>query len=283
MAKAIRVVLQILIFGGLFVGDLVGYRELGKTLTDTLRLQCFPLAVRLVKGEGEFPEGTRRPSLLNMRVTMCQGFAMSRRIGWTVGLTVEDMKCVPNLIAYGFAELEDPRVFLEAFRAMNYYETDEIAEKALSTMPTLEPGKYRGIAISPLAWTKIEPDLVMAYCNSAQAMRLIQATVYKTGERITTPLSGLGASCLEGVLRTFLTKKPGLVIPGAGDRVFGTTQDDEVIFTMPKEMILDIVSSLKKAGYEKGVRYPLPVSIMEPMMVPDAWMMLNEKLKRKIL
>jgi uncharacterized protein (DUF169 family) len=259
------------------------YRELGKTLTDTLRLQCFPLAIKLVKGEGEFPEGTRRPSLLNMRVTMCQGFAMSRRIGWTVGLAVEDMKCVPNLIAYGFTELEDPKAFWEAFRAMNYYETDEVAEKALSTMPTLEPGKYVGTAISPLAWTRIEPDLAMVYCNSAQAMRLIQATVYKTGERVTTPLSGFGASCLEGVLRTFLAKKPGLVIPGAGDRVFGTTQDDEVVFTMPREMIGDVVGSLRKAGYEKGVRYPIPVSVMEPQMVPDAWIMLNGKLKRKIL
>lgn len=284
MVKAIRTQLQILSFwGDCLVEGLDGYRELGKNLVDVLRLQCFPLAVRFVKSEGEFPEGAKRPSFLNMRVTMCQGFAMSRRIGWTVGLTVEDMKCVPNLIAYGFAELEDPKAFLEAFRAMNYYETDEITEKALSTMPTLEPGKYVGIAVSPLAWTKIEPDLVIAYCNSAQAMRLIQATVYKTGERITTPLSGLGASCLEGVLRTFLTKKPGLVIPGGGDRVFGTTQDDEVIFTMPKEMIGDVVGSLRKAGYEMGVRYPIPVSITEPQMVPEAWMILNNKLKRKIL
>lgn len=262
---------------------LTGYRELGKKLVNVLRLQCFPLAIKFVGDDGEFPEGVRRPSLWNMKVTMCQGFAMSRRIGWTVGLTVEDMKCVPNLIAYGFAELEDPRAFLEAFRAMNYYESDEIAEKALSSMPTLEPGKYGGIAISPLAWTKIEPDIVMVYCNSAQAMRLIQATVYKTGERIITPLSGFGASCLEGVLRTFLTKKPGVVIPGAGDRVFGTTQDDEVIFTMPKEMVQDIVDSLTKAGYEKGVRYPVPVSITEPQIVPEAWTILNDKLKRKIL
>jgi len=87
------------------VEGLDGYRELGKNLMDVLRLQCFPLAIRFVKSEGEFPEGAKRPSFLNMRVTMCQGFAMSRRIGWTVGLTVEDMECIPNLIAYGFAEL----------------------------------------------------------------------------------------------------------------------------------------------------------------------------------
>jgi len=262
---------------------LKGYRDLGKSLTEILRLQYFPLAIKLVESEDQFPERTRRPGSLNMRITMCQGFAMSRRIGWTVGLTAEDMKCTPNLIAYGFAELEDQNAFIEAFRAMNYYETDEIAKKAVSNMPHLEPGKYRGIVISPLAWTRIIPDLALIYCNSAQAMRLIQATVYKTGERITTPLSGLTASCVGGVLRTFLTKKPGLIVPGAGDRAFGTTQDHELTFTMPKEMIRDTVGALKKAGYEKGIRYPIPTSITESPIIPDAWTILISKLKRKTL
>lgn len=263
--------------------ELESYREIGRSLTEILRLQYFPLAIKFVKTESEFPDSVRRPRDFGMRVTMCQGFAMSRRIGWTVGLTVDDMKCIPNLIAYGFAELEDQNALLEAFKAMNYYETDEAAKKAISNMPFLEPGKYMGMVVSPLGWTKMLPDLALVYCNSAQAMRLIQATVYKTGERVTTPLSGLGASCLEGVLRTFLYGKPGLVVPGAGDRVFGTTQDDELAFTMPREMIRDTVGALKKAGYEKGVRYPIPASIMEPRVVPDAWMMLNSKLKRKIL
>ncbi len=263
--------------------ELKDYCELGKNLTETLKLQYFPLAIKLVKSEKEFPDGTRRPSFLNMRITMCQGFAMSRRIGWTVGLTAEDMKCIPNLIAYGFAELEDQNAFIEAFRAMGYYETDELTMKAVSTMPHLEPVKYNGMVVSPLGWTKIIPDLLLIYCNSAQAMRLIQATVYKTGERITTPISGLAASCVEGVLGTFLTKKPGLVVPGAGDRAFGTTQDHELVFTTPKEMITDTIGALKKAGYEKGIRYPIPTSIAEPQAIPEAWTILNGKLKRKIL
>jgi hypothetical protein len=31
------------------------------------------------------------------------------------------------------------------------------------------------------------------------------------------------------------------------------------------------------------VRYPVLVSITEPVTVPDAWVILNEKLKRKVL
>ncbi len=261
--------------------ELSKYHEIGRSLIESLKLQYFPLAIKLVESEDEFPERTRRPSFLNMKITMCQGFAMSRRIGWTLGLTAEDMKCTPNLLAYGLAELEDRNAFIQAFRAMNYYETDEIAEKALENMISLEPFKYNGIVISPLAWTRIIPDLVLAYCNSAQAMRLIQATVYKTGESITNRLSGLGSSCIEGALRTFTTEKPSLVVPGIGDRVFGTAQDHELIFTMPKAMMGAVTGALKKAGYEKGVRYPIPVSIAEPPTIPEAWEILNSKLKKK--
>jgi len=173
--------------GGKSLKELKDYRDLGKNLSETLKLQCSPLAIKLVESENAFPEKTKRPRLMNMKITMCQGFALSRRIGWTIGLTAEEMMCTPNLILYGLVELEDQNAFIEAFRAMNYYATEEITKKAVSNMPRLGHGKYKGIAVSPLAWTKIIPDLALIYCNSAQAMRLIQATVYKTGESITTP------------------------------------------------------------------------------------------------
>jgi len=256
------------------------YRQLGENLTQTLRLQSFPLAIKLVKNEEEFPERTRRPSQFNMKITMCQGFTMSRRIGWTLGLTAKDMKCTPNLLAYGFAELEDPQAFIEAFRAMDYYETEEAIARMVAGIPTLRPGEYEGIVVSPLAWTKVSPDVALIYCNSAQAMRLIQSAIYKTGERVTSSHSGFGASCIEGTLRTFLTKKPNVAIPGAGDRIFAATQDHELAFALPGEMLKDTIGCLKKAGYEKGVRYPLPISLTEPPMVPDAWMILDRKLKR---
>lgn len=255
------------------------YREWGRSLSEQLRLQTFPLAVRLVKREEEMPEKTRRPSSLNMRITMCQGYTMSRRIGWTIGLTAADMKCTPNLIVYGFAELKDPGAFVEAFRAMDYYKTDEAAARMIATMPRLKPRQYTGIVISPLPWTKVEPDLVLIYGNSAQMMRLIQAANYSTGEPIASPQAGIAASCISGALRTFVTKKPNVVIPGGGDRIYAATQDHEVVFACPRETLEDTVASLQKAGYAAGIRYPLPIQLAEPQMVPEAWRILESKLK----
>ena len=260
--------------------DLEKYRQLGKKLTEMLLLQTFPLAIKLVKSEDEFPEKTRRPSLFGMKITMCQGWTMARRIGWTMGLTKDDMKCTPNLLAYGFLELENPDTLIEAFRAMDYYESDEAAREMIAGFTSLEPGEYSGICISPLSWTRVEPDLAIIYCNSAQAMRLIQAMIYHTGERIESSHAGLAASCVEGILGTFVTRKPNVVIPGGGDRVFAATQDHEIAITLPREILEESVTSLKKAGFSKGMRYPLPISLTEPPLPPVAWNILDNNLKK---
>lgn len=259
--------------------SLENFHQLGKDLTEKLRLQTFPLAIRMVKSAKDFPEKARRPSVFDMKITMCQGYTFSRRIGWTMGLTREDMKCTPNLIAYGFVELDDPKGFIEAFRAMDYYETDVAAANMMKHFPLLKPGEYEGVVVSPLGWTKIIPDVVLVFGNSAQIMRLVHAALYKTGDPIQSINTGLVASCLSGVLQTFLTGKPNIVIPGAGDRVFAATQDHEIIFSIPKEMLEDTVDSLTKAGFSHGIRYPLPIPLSEPSMVPEVWTILEKRLK----
>ncbi len=255
------------------------YHQLGKKLTEELRLQTFPLAIKLVKSVDEFPEKTRRPSMLGMRIAMCQGFTMSRRIGWTLGLTAEDMKCTPNLLAYGFVELEDPKALVEAFQTMGYHKSDKAISQWQAQIPRLSTDEYVGVVISPLGWTKVQPDVVLIYGNSAQVMRLIQAANYSKGETVTSSFSGFLASCGEGVLRPFLTKRPQVVIPGGGDRVFAAAQDHEVIFSIPSEQLEETVGALRKAGYAAGMRYPVPISLTEPPMVPEAWAILDRKLK----
>jgi uncharacterized protein (DUF169 family) len=72
-------------------------------IQNDLRLKTFPIAVKFLKETSEFPEKTRQPSMvLKKRVTICQGVTMARNYGWTVGLTKEDLVCIPAIIAFGF-------------------------------------------------------------------------------------------------------------------------------------------------------------------------------------
>jgi len=256
------------------------YHGLGKKLNEILHFQTFPLAIRFLKSKKDFPEKVRRPSALNMKITMCQGYTFARRIGWTMGLAEEDMKCTPNLIGYGFAELTSDDAFIQAMRAMDYFATDEAAKRIQENIPILPPGEYEAVVISPLAWTKVEPDVVLIHGNSAQIMRLVQASIYTSGEPLQTQQMGLVASCIGGVLNTFKTRNANMIIPGTGDRVFAAVQDHEIIFTLPVEKLEETVLSLEKAGYKMGVRYPLYISLSEPAVTPVVWEIMDKHTRK---
>ena len=56
--------------------------EYGKELEHRMKLQTFPLAVKIVKKEGDIPKGTERPMRdLGYHVAACQGLSKSRREG----------------------------------------------------------------------------------------------------------------------------------------------------------------------------------------------------------
>jgi uncharacterized protein (DUF169 family) len=74
----------------------LNYQESAQFIREDLRLKTFPLAVKFLKDKADFPEKTRRPSaVLGKRITICQGVTMARNYGWTVGLSKEDLICVP--------------------------------------------------------------------------------------------------------------------------------------------------------------------------------------------
>ena len=80
------------------------YVEIANFIRDDLRLKGFPIAVKYLKNREEFPEKTKQPAIaLKKRITICQAVTMARIYGWTVGLTKEDLICVPAMIAFGMA------------------------------------------------------------------------------------------------------------------------------------------------------------------------------------
>ena len=86
----------------------VNYKEAEEFLTKDLRLRTLPVAAKFLKDKAGFPEKTRQPSVaMKKRVTICMGVTMARVYGWTVGLTQEDLICVPAMIMFGFTDAPD--------------------------------------------------------------------------------------------------------------------------------------------------------------------------------
>jgi uncharacterized protein (DUF169 family) len=229
-------------------------------ISNNLRLKTFPVAVKFLKEKKDFPEKTRQPSsLLGKKVTICQAVTMARIYGWTVGLTKDDLICVPAAIAFGFSSSPDTassltRLFCEA----GYSKNEETAKKESVSIQRLEKEEYEAIVLAPLQKGVIEPDTIVFYGNPAQMVRLIQAWTYMRGERVRSNFGGK-VECTEYLLVPFKEQAPRVAIPGTGDRTFSMTQDEEMIFSLPGQFLPELLQGLKEAGGKVGARYPVPV------------------------
>ncbi len=238
------------------------WRKIGQSLEELLRLQTYPLAIKFVQDESEFPEKTRRPE---QKIAVCQALTISRRWGWTMGITENDSGCPGASLTYGWTKLIDEETLAQFFLAAGYASDEIGVQTFMENIDRLPSGKYRGIIASPLTRTRIIPDIILVYGNPAQIMRLIQGAMYKEGKTLANNLSGIMASCTSGIIQTFNTGEYQVIVPGNGDRVFAMTYDDEMLFTIPAEKAEDVINGMKAQRFAK---YPIPVNLPMPPPFP---------------
>jgi uncharacterized protein (DUF169 family) len=239
------------------------WMNIGKALEEILRPKTYPLAVKLVKDESEFPERTRRPE---QKLALCQALTISRKFGWTMGITGEDSACLGSSVAYGWDTTTEESVLEQFFLFGGYVSNEAGAQKILKNIDRLKPGEYGGVVISPLTRTKIVPDVILVYAHPAQIMRLLHGALYQEGERLKCELAGIVASCNVSIIRTFKTDQYQVAILGNGDRVFAGAQDDEMVFSIPAARADDIIKGMRA---QRFTRYPIPVSLQMPPPFPE--------------
>jgi uncharacterized protein (DUF169 family) len=152
---------------------------------------------------------------------------------------------------------------------MNYAENEGAANgifKAMSEFK-LAKGQYEGVVFSPLDRGRIEPDLIMLFCNSAQLMRLVHGATQQVGTSLVSVFSGRSGTCTEGVLQTIKANEPKVVLPGNGDRVWAMVTDEEMLFTIPTGKLDTLINALE-ATHRSGVRYPIPVDVRHEPIFP---------------
>ncbi len=236
----------------------VNYKEAAEFISNDLRLKTLPVAAKFLKDKAGFPEKTKQPSVVfKNRVTICMGVTMARVYGWTVGLTQEDLICVPAMIMFGFTDAPDqPATLARLFCEINFASSPEKALAETGSMTRLANREYEALLLTPLAKSPENPDTILLYGNPAQVMRLAQAYSYVAGERVSGHFGGK-VECDEYLIAPFKTGKPRVAIPGMGDRIFSMTQDDEMVFALPGLALEALLQGLKESGNKIGARYPV--------------------------
>ena len=220
-----------------------------ETLQTYLRPQTFPVVLKLCSSEAELPERVRMPMRdLGYQVTLCQAIGMSRRYGWTLAVGKDDQCCIGGALAMGF-QAEAPK------------------ELSFSEEKRHEPGKYSHLLIAPVNRASFDPDILVVYSNSAQAMRMGHAAVMGAGITVSANATGM-ADCMDIVGYTAKSGECQFILPSGGDRNYGSTQDHEVISAIPADKVEAVMKGLE-GTHKMGFRYPIMTDMNHRPALPS--------------
>ncbi|TFF68089.1 hypothetical protein EU520_00830 [Candidatus Thorarchaeota archaeon] len=220
------------------------FRKYGQELEAKLRLQSYPLALKLLKSDSDIPKGAYRPLRdSGYHLSLCQAYERSRREGTKIAMLKEDNWCFEPVVGYGLGE--PPEYFMEGHnRYPHDVETLEAGRNYAEQFPRLEAGKYVGVVSAPLNSADFEPDIIVIYCNSEQLNLLLLAREFKDGYNLPCALSS-HAACVYAVIPAIKSGNCQVAVPCRGDRWSAAAESDEMIFSVPIEKLDDLIEGLR--------------------------------------
>ena len=217
----------------------------GNELQSLLRLEGFPVAVKLVPAGSE-DEFIDRFEKFGSQVRHCQMTDRVRRTGEMFYTTLEEHQCKGGAAALGLTKLPDKVKSGEFyFETLHHFETLKAAKKTIDSITFLEPNSHSIAIYGPLEKASFEPDVVIFICTPEQAMLLTQGWEYRDGGRIDAAFSGKQSVCSDAVAHVVKTGKPNATIGCSGSRSHAGIMPNEMIFSIPAEDVEKTVHGLR--------------------------------------
>lgn len=249
------------------------YKEMAERLEKILRLDTRPVAVNLYETREELPRVPREK-----KINLCQLVSVARYQGGVNSGVPEKMICSMGAACVGL--IKTPEVIASGIAAVGPYVKDVEAGRAFmaNTFKIGDHGKkYDAVYVQPLCRATEDPDVVLLYVNPAQVMRLIHACTYDNGNKVTADTVAEAAMC-SSIGYALANNKPVVGFPCAGDRIFGGTQNSELVFAAPfslfKDKLIEYLELTAKGGFSV---YPIPPNMdWTPSMPPTYTIQLED-------
>lgn len=233
------------------------HAALSAELRHRLRLRSDPIALKLFESAEALDgiAGLRRPEP-GVRFSMCQLIGQARWLGFTLGITHDNV--APNSNCGGVVGLNAPAPkYLDGsmFHGV-WFATVEAARDHQAGMPRVPAGRYEALVAAPLAKGRLDPpDAVLVYATPGQMMLLVNALQHRRYARADFTVTGETA-CADSWGRGLLTGEPSISIPCFAERRFGGVQDDELLVSLRLEHLQEVVTGLEWLA-QRGIRYPI--------------------------
>jgi uncharacterized protein (DUF169 family) len=223
-------------------------------LNRLLRLRVTPIGMKLfetVDAMQAVPR-IRRPQAIH---TADQIVAQAARLGWTVGVTAEDLVGEQCRAVLGLTAQDAEWASGKRYAGV-WYATAEDAANHQRAMHVVPHGKYAAMAVSPITAGRLNPpDIVMLYMTPGQTMLFINGLQWSGYKNFEWGVVG-ESSCADSWGRALKTRTPSLSIPCFAERRYGGVLDDELLMALPAEFLPKAIAGLEAlAG--NGLRYPI--------------------------
>ncbi len=234
----------------------IDWPDVTAELEQLLKLRSIPFGMKLFENRDEMEAipRIRRPQHVH---TLDQLVGQAARLGWTVGVTAEDLvgpQC-RAVVGLGRAKTEE----WKSGRDMTgvWFETEADASAHRAAMHCVPDGRYEALAVGPLASGRLgHPDIVLFYATPGAMIYFINGLQWSGYKNFEWGVVGESA-CADSWGRALTTRTPSLAIPCFAERRYGGVLDDEMLMATPPEYPLKAIAGMKALA-KNGFRYPFP-------------------------
>ncbi len=224
-------------------------------LTRLLRLKTTPIGMKLYEKQAEMEAvpRVRRPSAIH---TTDQIVAQAARLGWTVGITAEDLVGAQCGAVIGLHPQDEEWLSGRGMAGV-WFETVEDSAAHQRAMDVVPHGTYEAMVVSPLASGRLDPpDICLVYASPGQMIILINGLQWSGYRKFDWGVVG-ESSCADSWGRALGTGEPSLSIPCFAERRYGGVLDDELLMAMPPRFLPKAIAGMARLS-GNGLRYPIP-------------------------
>jgi uncharacterized protein (DUF169 family) len=225
-------------------------------LNALLKLRTIPFAMKLFerREDMEAIDRIRRPKSVH---TLDQVVGQASRLGWTVGITADDLVGAQCRAVVGLGSAKTEEWQSGAHMKGVWFSTLEDARAHQGAMHCVPDGKYQALAVGPLATGKLSPpDIALFYATPGAMMYFINGLQWAGYKRFEWSVVGESA-CADSWGRALTMRTPSLSIPCFAERRYGGVLDEEMLMATPPEYLVKAIAGMKALS-KNGFRYPFP-------------------------
>jgi uncharacterized protein (DUF169 family) len=235
--------------------DSIDLAGLVADLNTLLRLKTTVIGMKLFArtADMEAIPKIRRPNAVH---TTDQIVSMAARLGWTVGITADDLVGAQCRAVIGLAPQDEKWLAGENYVGV-WHGTAEDARKRQEALDVVPFGHYQALAVSPLASGRLDPpDICLVYATPGQMIILINGLQYTGYKKFEWGVVGETA-CADSWGRALKSGEPSLSLPCYAERRYGGVPDEEMLMALKPEHLAKAVVGMKSLA-KNGLRYPIP-------------------------